>query len=67
MFTYRITYILLMIYLYFSNRQIVKWFVHLKRSQSYLNFCRVIMSFIIGTEQSNKISFLDVNVISEKW
>ena len=29
--------------------------VHLKRSQSHLNFCRVNMSFTIETEQINKM------------
>ena len=37
-----------------------------KRCQSYLNSCHVNMSFTIETEQNNKISFLDVNVISEQ-
>ena len=37
----------------------------LKRFQSYLNSCHVNMSFTIETEQSNKVSFLDVNVIHE--
>ena len=41
--------------------------VHLKRYQSYLNFCHVNMSFTIETEQISKISFLDTNVISENW
>ena len=36
---------------------------HLKRFQSYLNSCHVNMSFTIETEECNKISFLDVNVI----
>ena len=39
---------------------------YLKRFQSYLNFCHVSMSFTIETEQKNKISFLDVNVIREQ-
>ena len=39
---------------------------HLKRFQSYLNSCHVSMSFTIETEQENKISFLDVNVIREQ-
>ena len=39
---------------------------HLKRFQSYLNSCHVNMSFTIETEQNNKISFLDVNVIREQ-
>ena len=39
---------------------------HLKRFQSYLNSCYVNMSFTIKTEQNNKISFLDVNVIREQ-
>ena len=39
---------------------------NLKRLQSYLNTCHVNMSFTIETEQSNKISFLDVNVIHEQ-
>ena len=39
---------------------------HLKRFQSYLNSCHVSMSFTIETEQKNKISFLDVNVIREQ-
>ena len=39
---------------------------HLKRFQSYLNSCHVNMSFTIETEESNKISFLDVNVIREQ-
>ena len=38
----------------------------LKRFQSYLNSCHVYMSFTIETEQNNKISFLDVNVIREQ-
>ena len=41
--------------------------VHLKRSQSYLSFCRVDMSLTVATVQCNKISFLDANVILEKW
>ena len=39
---------------------------HLKRFQSYLNSCHVNMSFTIETEQNNKISFIDVNVIREQ-
>ena len=39
---------------------------HLKRFQSYLNSCHVNISFTIETEQNNKISFLDVNVIREQ-
>ena len=39
---------------------------HLKRFQSYLNSCYVNMSFAVKTEQNNKISFLDVNVIREQ-
>ena len=39
---------------------------HLKRFQSYLNSCHVSMSFTIETEQKNKLSFLDVNVIREQ-
>ena len=39
---------------------------HLKRFQSYLNSCHVNMSFTIETEQENKISFLDVNVIRKQ-
>ena len=39
---------------------------HLKRFQRYLNSCYVNMSFTIETEQNNKISFLDVNVIREQ-
>ena len=39
---------------------------HLKQFQSYLNSCHVSMSFTIETEQKNKISFLDVNVIREQ-
>ena len=39
---------------------------HLKRFQSYLNPCHVSMSFTIETEQKNKISFLDANVIREQ-
>ena len=35
----------------------------LKRFPSYLNSCHVNMLFTIETEQRNKISFLDVNVI----
>ena len=38
---------------------------HLKRFQSYLNSCHVSMSFTIETEQKNKISFLEVNLILE--
>ena len=45
---------------------LLKSLVHLKRSQSYLIFCCVNMSLTVATVQSNKISFLDVNVISEK-
>ena len=36
---------------------------HLQRFQSYLNYCHVNTSFTIQTEQNNKISFLDVNLI----
>ena len=39
---------------------------HLKLFQSYLNSCHVNKSFTLETEQNNKISFLDVNVIREK-
>ena len=39
---------------------------HLKRFQSYLNSCHVNMSFTTETEQNNKISFLDVDVIREQ-
>ena len=38
---------------------------HLKRFQSCLNSCHVSMSFTIETEQNNRISLLDVNVIRE--
>ena len=43
-----------------------KSFDHLKRFQSYLNSCHVNMSFTIETEQNNKISLLDVNVVREQ-
>ena len=33
---------------------------HLKRFQSYLNYCHANISFTIETEQNNKISFLDL-------
>ena len=36
---------------------------HLKRFQSYLNSGYINMSSTIETEQSNKKSFLDLNVI----
>ena len=49
-----------MIYLHFSNSD------HLKRFQSYLNSCHVNMPFTIETEQNNKISFLDVNIIRKR-
>ena len=39
---------------------------HLKRFQSYFNSDHVNMPFTIETEQSNKISFLDANVIREQ-
>ena len=39
---------------------------HLKRFQNHLNSCHVNMPFIIKTEQNNKISFSDVNVIREQ-
>ena len=38
---------------------------HLKRFQRYLNSCHVSVSFTIETEQKNKISFSDVNLIRE--
>ena len=38
----------------------------LKRFQSYLNSYHVNMLFTIETEQNNKMSFLDVNVIHEQ-
>ena len=38
---------------------------HLRRFQSYLNSCHINMSFTTETEQINKVSFLDVNVIRE--
>ena len=39
---------------------------HLKRFESYLDFWHVNMPFTLETEQNNKISFLDVNVICEQ-
>ena len=39
---------------------------HLKRFQSYLNSCHANMAFTVETEQSNNISFLDVNIICEQ-
>ena len=39
---------------------------HLKRFQSYFNFCHVNMSFTTETEQNNKVSFLGVNVVPEQ-
>ena len=45
---------------------LVKSSDHLKRFQSYLSSCHVNMSFIIETEESNKIPFLDVSVIREQ-
>ena len=39
---------------------------HLKRFQSYLNSCHVNTSLAVETEQNNKLSFLDVNVIREQ-
>ena len=39
---------------------------HLKRFQNYLNSYHFNMSFSVETEQSNKISFLDVNVICQQ-
>ena len=39
---------------------------HLKRFQSYFNSCHVNMTFTVATEQSNKISFLDVSIICEE-
>ena len=39
---------------------------HWKRFQSYLNSCHVNTLFTIETEQNNKTSFLNVNVISEQ-
>ena len=50
-----------MIHLYFSNHLIT-----FQRFQSYLNSCHVNMSFTIETEQNNKISSLDVNVIRQQ-
>ena len=43
-----------------------KSFNHLKRFQSYLNFCHSNISITIETKQNNKISFLGPNVICEK-
>ena len=43
-----------------------KSFDHLKRFQNCLNSCHANMSFTIKTEQTNKVSFLDVNVIREQ-
>ena len=39
---------------------------HLKRSQKYLNFCHVNMIFFVETERTNKVSFMNVNVIREQ-
>ena len=39
---------------------------HLKGFQSYLNSGHANMSFTIETQQNNKISFLDVNVIRKQ-
>ena len=41
---------------------------HLKRHyyQSYLNSCKVNMTFIVETKQKNKISFFVVNIIHEQ-
>ena len=39
---------------------------YLKPFPSYLNFCHVNKPFFLETEQNNKISFLDVNVICEQ-
>ena len=38
----------------------------IKQFQSYFCSCHVNMSFTIETEQNNKITFLDVNVIREE-
>ena len=39
---------------------------HLIGFQSYFNSCHVNMTFTVATEQSNKISFLDVSIICEE-
>ena len=39
---------------------------HVKRFQCYLSYCHVSMPFNIETEQNNKISFLNVNIIREQ-
>ena len=39
---------------------------YLNRFQSYLNSCHLNMSFIIESEQNNKISFLNVNFIRKQ-
>ena len=39
---------------------------HLKRFQRYLNFCHVNISFTVGNEKENRVSFLNVKMLREQ-